>query len=843
MTFKLTRFDIDAVVMLTASDWFKELRSNRYHYATRFARGYPVIFVQPDLTDTTYYFEPTENENILVLHIYSSYNEEQSKLLQAALSEKNILSPLLWIYNPQFINFIEQAYSPFIVHHATEDYFSPDSPLCNEWSKPGTFFYSTLIRSLCYADLIMCVSEGVKESINHTVPDLQTLFVNTNGCDFEFYEYTVPLDGTLQKSENKKIIFYQGNIYHKLDFDLLIELAERMPAWEFHFCGPVTFEDKRWDQLTQLKNVTHLGTLTPELLRSHAHQATVGIIPFTQHDYLKKRSFPLKAFEYLACGLPVVSTSIDALSSYSDVFLFADNVLDFQSALETAATNRYEKQALVKRLEQAKKMSYNHKFSLLVERLNAPDTAFARLKRRKKLNILILYEAKSVHVNAIKEHLESFAYYSYHKIHYAPGSADFSDRVNVDLTSFDVVIIHYSLRLCVESGNYTLSPQMATALRAYSGYKVLFIQDEYDATNTAKSWIKSLGINLVYTCVPTEFIETIYPKNEFENVEFISNLTGYVPERLKQYKFEPLDKRTSLIGYRGRDLPFWYGDLGQEKMNIGVTMRAIAEKRQLPVDIEWCEEKRIYGDKWYDFLASSRATLGTESGSNVFDFTGEIRKNIEHYLETSSGKASYQEVRKRFLSGHENLIKMNQISPKIFESIALGTALILFEGTYSGVVQADKHYIPLKKDFSNIDEVLDKLNNLEYLKNMVARAYTDIILRDNYSYRAFINRVDQHLEQRASLQTIFQLNSYDPVRKSAEPPVSGIFEQPSPAACIEKIDLYKASTPFAVPRQIQYRALLLRCNQLIHKHFPSSVPTLRRIKHTILRTKVTSSDG
>lgn len=379
----LFKFRTDAIVMLTMSNWFKELRSNRYHYATRLANTYPVIFVQPDLVTDTYHFEATEHGNIIVLHVYEIYGITQSRLLRTALSEKKIVTPLLWVYNSRFIDFIKKTDSSFILHHATEDYLSCDVPM--QFTK-GSFAYTSLLQSMIYADLVMCVSEGVKESIEQTLPISNKLFVNTNGCDFEFYAqpYLDSFDAMLQQRSDKKIAFYQGNIFHKLDFQLLIELAENMPEWEFHFCGPVVINDNQWLKLLQFNNVKHLGVFTPEQLRDYSYRATVGIIPFSQHDYLKKRSFPLKAFEYLACGLPVVTSPIDALTPYQDLFIFANNAEEFQNALIKAATHRYDRQELLKRLNEAKKLSYNHLFSLLLDKINQHDILHRKSLKEKR---------------------------------------------------------------------------------------------------------------------------------------------------------------------------------------------------------------------------------------------------------------------------------------------------------------------------------------------------------------------------------------------------------------------------------------------------------------------------
>lgn len=375
------------------------------------------------------------------------------------------------------------------------------------------------------------------------------------------------------------------------------------------------------------------------------------------------------------------------------------------------------------------------------------------------LNVLVLYDPKSVFVSTIKEYLSAFAKYSEHSIHYVPATNDYC--FDVQLEQYDVVVINYSLRVSVVTGNYTISSLMARKLAAYTGLKVLFMQDEYETTNVAINWIKQLGIQLVYTCVPEEYLEDVYAELLADNVQFIQTLTGYVPEGLQSFPATPLADRELDIAYRGRNLPYWYGELGQEKEMIGIKMKEYAQHFHLKTDIEWTEEKRIYGDGWYDFLASAKATLGTESGSNLFDFTGEISKQITEYLHAQPS-ATYAEVHEKFLKPYDGKIRMNQISPKIFEAICLKTALILFEGSYSGVVEPDKHFIPLKKDFSNIDEVIKKLKDESYLESLVQRAYSDIIKSGNYSYQYFMQEFDQSLIEHIHSSSTHQENSCQP---------------------------------------------------------------------------------
>ncbi len=258
-----------------------------------------------------------------------------------------------------------------------------------------------------------------------------------------------------------------------------------------------------------------------------------------------------------------------------------------------------------------------------------------------------------------------------------------------------------------------------------------------------------LRFDIVYTCVPPEGREYVYPIERFPDTAFIQTLTGYVPEDSGLDEFAlPIRERETFIGYRGRVLPHIYGWLGYEKYRIGADVRRFAEERKLPVDIETDDARRIHGSDWYRFLGSVRATLGTESGSNVFDIDGSLPKAIKDLLDKCPG-ISFEEVHRQVLAAHEGPVTMNQVSPKIFEAIRLRTALVLFEGAYSGTVKPDLHFIPLRKDYANIDEVFSKLQDVDFLEALTQRAYDDVIASGEYSYRRFVEGVDEDIDARA----------------------------------------------------------------------------------------------
>jgi len=90
---------------------------------------------------------------------------------------------------------------------------------------------------------------------------------------------------------------------------------------------------------------------------------------------------------------------------------------------------------------------------------------------------------------------------------------------------------------------------------------------------------------------------------------------------------------------------------------------------------------------------------------------------------------------------------MNQISPRVFEAISMRSCLVLFEGEYSGIIEPQTHFIPLKRDGSNLEEVVSLVNDDEYIDSMTDRAYKDIILSGNNSYQAFVKKVDSEVQK------------------------------------------------------------------------------------------------
>jgi hypothetical protein len=375
------------------------------------------------------------------------------------------------------------------------------------------------------------------------------------------------------------------------------------------------------------------------------------------------------------------------------------------------------------------------------------------------MNVLALYNATQTYTNTVFEHADSFQRHSRHFFSYC--HSDQYIAIKPDYRRFDAVVIHYSIRLPYDQ----IPEALAADLERYQGLKVLFIQDEYDHTHRTWHWIRRLGIHLVFTVVPSEGGARVYPPDQFPDTRFVSNLTGYVPEQLPAAgQFPPPSMRSLIVGYRARPLPMRYGQLGFEKVEIGRQIQNYCDQNAIAHDIAWSEDKRIYGAAWYQFMGSCKSMLGTESGSNVFDWDGTLLGRLRLFAQANPN-ATDDQIYAQMVQGLEIPGLMNQVSPRIFEAIALRTALVLYAGTYSGVIREHEHFIPVNKDGSNLKEVFEKLKDDAYVDAMTERAYSDVIGSGLFSYARFVGMVDNELDAGLVrlLQSRHSAASYSPV--------------------------------------------------------------------------------
>jgi hypothetical protein len=358
------------------------------------------------------------------------------------------------------------------------------------------------------------------------------------------------------------------------------------------------------------------------------------------------------------------------------------------------------------------------------------------------LSILLLCDDRPSHAPNVLEHIHAFQRFSRHRVDpFNPRGIDRSRFLRFD--DYDVVVVHYTIPLHLP---VYLSEWFRDRIAAFRGLKAQFIQDEYRRVDAATAQMRRLGIDLLFSSVPADAVPGVYG-SRLPGVDILPTLTGFVPADLGGRPRQPLVDRPLDVVYRGRSIPYWLGRLGQDKALIGQRFLARSQSTGLRCDIAWTEADRVYGEDWYRFLASSRSTLGTESGASIVDFDGTLQERTEAYLAAHPG-ATFDEVERELLAPFEGNAVIEAISPRVFEAASLGTAMVNFPGRYSDVIEPWLHYIPLEKDFSNFDEVVCAIGEDAVLEGLTSRAHADLVASGRYSLDSFVQGFDREIESR-----------------------------------------------------------------------------------------------
>jgi hypothetical protein len=752
--------------MFTWSNWRTEPRSNRYHYATRLAQHLPVYFVQKTPAGPGGLVEETvDGHDIRILHMDENYGPEQSEALRGILLAKGIKRPLYWVYNSHFVDFIERHPGLLHIYHGTEDYFGAhadlpmaDAPVLRDFK-----------RLLPLIDLSVAVTSGVANSLKTHGKFGGPVLLLRNGCDAAHWAKAIPAK---PPKSPPPIAIYPGGINSRRVSALLGDLADKMPDWQFHFCGDSTHAPQPdWNRICARRNVRNFGQVHPDRIATLQARATVGVIPFRQISTMQV-SLPLKAYEYVASGLPVVTIPIDELDRTPELFSSARTADEFAARIRELAPSRWDLDWLQRRLSAANAVSYDGMFETLLKsvaetvtkksasRVEAPPArndpasasgtepqaepspSHAKPARRKR--VLVSYGAASTHVQTTMDYLTSLSRHLNADVKFV--HVTHNAIMDFDLSDFDAVFQSYCARWPFEG---YVSANYAEALKRFQGPKILAVQDEYDRTNVLKTAIRKMGFDVVLTCVPMDQLEHVYPRAELPGVEFLHVLTGYVPEDLQSIAAYamPLRQRTKLIGYRGRDIGGRYGKLALDKLEIGERVKEYCDQRGLITDIDSSEESRIYGHEWFRFIGSCRSTLATESGSNVFDFDGSIERHFNRMTQDLGRRPSYDEFLP-LVRSKDNLMQMGQVSPKIFEAAALRTPMILLSGRYSDIIRPGEHFIALEKDYSNLPNVIEKLQDFDALEAMTQRTYDHLVGSGAFSYASFVKMIDNLIDRK-----------------------------------------------------------------------------------------------
>ena len=247
--------------------------------------------------------------------------------LRAAVAELGMQNCVLWVADPLMTKHIGRLDETLSVFDSVDDWTAhPQKRHIRRAVLDGYRIANS------EADVIFAVSEPLTRKLART---RDRVYLQPNGVDFELFgsDPETPADII---SLPRPVFGYVGVMQERLDVDAIALLARQNPGSSVVMIGPV-LTPSHFRTLRSTGNVHFLGPRDHCLIPAYLRSFDVCIMPHVS-DALTRSMNPLKVYEYLAAGRPVVATSLVGFEDTEDLVVSAPDAAAFAaSAAEAAA--------------------------------------------------------------------------------------------------------------------------------------------------------------------------------------------------------------------------------------------------------------------------------------------------------------------------------------------------------------------------------------------------------------------------------------------------------------------------------------------------------------------------
>ena len=356
-----------SIICLSSQEWRVDLPTNRQQIMLRAARrGHDVLFVETSSFFARHLSEAAVRRDSSLWHRLVSSEEAEpgvrvrkapnllpwgkkyrlpnavNRTVAAAMLRRvarRLPKPVvLWIYDPTFAGLAGRCGEAFAVYDCVDDYVEQNGGD----ARRRALLASADERAANVSRLVFATSRTLydrQRRLNeqtHLVP---------NGGDYEHFRAAA--DPAIAAVETQglaePVIGFAGNLtVSKVDFALLEEIARAKPDWTLLLVGPVRHEaEGALDSLRAHPNVRWLGEKPYGDLPRYIAVFDVALIPYVSSAYTRS-CFPLKLYEYLAAGKPIVASGVPELAGMEPDVVVAESATAFVAAVEEALSRRSE---------------------------------------------------------------------------------------------------------------------------------------------------------------------------------------------------------------------------------------------------------------------------------------------------------------------------------------------------------------------------------------------------------------------------------------------------------------------------------------------------------------------
>lgn len=245
-----------------------------------------------------------------------------------ACRRRHMHQPLVWTYHPFMLDVLDGMDTEKILYHCVDDLSAV----------PGVDIDSFINEEERLARRCTAIFTTAPALTEKCMVYNRNTYFFPNVVDLSHFSKAIDSKGNIPKElefiPEPRLVYHGVLSDFKLDFDLILEIVKREPAWHWVFIGEER-EGQRSPAVAELRNLPNvhfLGHRDYRNLPNFLGFMQVGLLPSLLNDYTRSM-FPMKYFEYLAAGLPVVSTPLDFTRDCSQGMEVAADVNEFMCAI------------------------------------------------------------------------------------------------------------------------------------------------------------------------------------------------------------------------------------------------------------------------------------------------------------------------------------------------------------------------------------------------------------------------------------------------------------------------------------------------------------------------------
>lgn len=284
-----------------------------------------------------------------------------SLFLKRVISKLRIRNPILWTYMPNTADLLNYIEHDLLVYDCVDEH-SEYTGLIN---KQVMIDMERDLMAEC--DIVFVTAPGLYEDKKAFAKNIYYL---PNAANVEHFNKALAPETKIPpdiRDIPKPIVGFVGVIQDWIDLDLIKAIAVRYPEWSVVLVGPVGV-GVDISGLAALPNVYLLGRKDIKDLPGYLKAFDLCINPFKLNALTDKVS-PLKFYEYLASGKPIVSVDMPGVREFSDIIYIAHNKEEFVDYVKMAI-NTEDEGKQKKRLAAAARNSWESRVRFMMEKIN-----------------------------------------------------------------------------------------------------------------------------------------------------------------------------------------------------------------------------------------------------------------------------------------------------------------------------------------------------------------------------------------------------------------------------------------------------------------------------------------